>query len=295
MSSTRIAFIGTGNMGGPMALNLVKEGLNVTVYDVIPAATDTLVAAGAKSAPSIAEAVREADIVITMLPGDAQMTEAYTGASGIFAGAKKNALLIDCSTVSAALAQDMALRAKDQGLEMIDAPVSGGTAGAAGGTLTFMIGGEEKSIARAKPILEKMGKNLFVAGGHGAGQVVKMCNNMLLAITMIGTTEALKLGIGYSLDPKTISDIMVKSSGRNWVLELYNPVPGVMEGSPATRMYAGGFMTDLMVKDLGLSQAGAADKDVKTPLGAHALALYKKHSTDGNGKLDFSSIIAVEE
>lgn len=262
-----IAFLGTGNMGGPMALNLVNAGCKVTVFDVVPAAVKAIVDAGAASTDSIAEAVREADVIITMLPGNAAMELAY---SDIFAAAKKGALMIDCSTIGATLAKDIAQRAHDQGFDMIDAPVSGGTAGAAAGTLTFMIGGHADTVTRAKPILEKMGKNFLHAGAAGAGQVAKMCNNMLLAITMIGTSEALKLGMNYGLDPKILSDIMNKSSGRNWVLDVYNPVPGVMDGVPASRQYAGGFMTDLMVKDLGLSQDAAQNINIETPMGALA-------------------------
>lgn len=292
MARERIAFLGTGNMGGPMALNLVNAGCPVTVFDILPAAVKTLVEAGASTADSIADAVREADIVITMLPGNTQMETAY---SEIFAAARKGALLIDCSTVGAALARDIGLRAHDQGFEMIDAPVSGGTAGASAGTLTFMIGGPENAVARAKPTLEKMGKTLLHAGPSGAGQVAKMCNNMLLAITMIGTSEALRLGMSHGLDPKTLSDIMNKSSGRNWVLETYNPVPGVTDNAPASRSYSGGFASELMLKDLGLSQDAAALMGVDTALGALARKLYKQHTDNGHGKLDFSSIIAVEK
>lgn len=289
MSKERVAFLGIGNMGGPMAVNLVKAGYPVTVFDPVADNVRKLVAEGALGAGSVADAVREADIVITMLPGNTQMETCY---SEIFAAVKKTALLVDCSTVGAALAKDIAQRAHDQGFDMIDAPVSGGTAGAAAATLTFMIGGSDKAVARAKPALEKMGKNFFHAGPSGAGQVAKMCNNMLLAITMIGTSEALRLGMNHGLDPAKISEIMSKSSGRNWVLEVYNPAPGVMENVPASREYSGGFATDLMLKDLGLSQDAAQATETETPMGALARKLYQKHSERGQGKLDFSSIFA---
>lgn len=288
----KIGFIGLGNMGGPMALNLVKAGYPLTVYDVVPAAVETLVAAGAKAAKTIAETVADVDIVISMLPGDKHVRQVYTGSDGVLENAKNNPLLIDCSTISAQAAQEVAAAAKEKGLDMIDAPVSGGTAGAAGATLTFIIGGASASFEKSKPILEKMGKNFFHAGDSGAGQIAKICNNMLLSILMIGTSEALNLGAAYGLDPKVISNIMSKSSGRNWVLEVYNPMPGVMENVPASRNYSGGFGTSLMVKDLGLAAEAAAAKEASIPLGSLARQLYQAHN-ENNGMLDFSSIIKM--
>jgi 3-hydroxyisobutyrate dehydrogenase len=290
-----IAFIGLGNMGGPMALNLVRAGCHLTVYDVVPEAVHTLTGAGAAAAASIAEAVRDADVVVTMLPGSDHVKQVYTGPDGVLAAVKAKALLIDCSTISAQVARDVAEAAAAKGFDMIDAPVSGGTAGAAAGTLTFIIGGKEPVVARAMPILEKMGKNFFHAGDYGAGQIAKICNNMLLAVLMIGTSEALNLAVAYGLDPKTISNIISKSSGRNWALEVYNPMPGVMENAPSSRDYSGGFATSLMVKDLGLAQEAARSKQAATPLGSLAQQLYQRHSQAGNGKLDFSSIIRLIE
>lgn len=288
----KIGFIGLGNMGGPMALNLVKAGYPLTVYDVVPAAVETLVAAGATAAKTIAETVADADVVISMLPGDKHVRQVYIGGEGVIENAKNKPLLIDCSTISAQAAQEVAAAAKAKGLEMIDAPVSGGTAGAAGATLTFIIGGTAESFEKAKPVLEKMGKNFFHAGGNGAGQIAKICNNMLLSVLMIGTSEALNLGAAYGLDPKVISNIMSKSSGRNWVLEVYNPMPGVMENVPASRNYSGGFGTSLMVKDLGLAAEAAAAKQASTPLGSLARQLYQAHN-ENSGTLDFSSIIKM--
>lgn len=289
----KVAFIGLGNMGGPMALNLVKAQFPLSVYDVSADAIQTLTDAGAAKADSIAAAVTDADIVITMLPGDAIMTQVYLGDGGVLSAVKKGALLIDCSTISAKLAQEVSAAATAQGCDMIDAPVSGGTAGAAAGTLTFIVGGDPAMLEKARPLLEKMGKNLFHAGPHGAGQIVKICNNMLLAIHMIGTAEALNLAASYGLDMKNVSEIINKSSGRNWSLDVYNPMPGTMENVPSSRGYSGGFGTDLMVKDLGLAENAAREKSINTPLGQHAAELYRTHSANGSGKLDFSSIIRM--
>jgi len=284
-----IAFIGLGNMGGPMALNLVKAGFPLTVFDLMPGAVKTLTDAGAKSAPSVAECVKGADTVITMLPATEHSKKVYLEADGVLAHAKKGALLIDSSTINADGAREIAAAAKVEGFDMIDAPVSGGVAGAQGATLTFIVGGEAAALEKARPVLEKMGKNIMHAGGAGAGQVAKICNNMLLAILMVGTSEALNLGVANGLDPKVISEIIGKSSGRNWTLEVYNPMPGVMENVPASRGYAGGFGTALMLKDLGLAQEAAKAKGAKTPLGAAVTDLYRQHAAE-NGKLDFSSI-----
>jgi 3-hydroxyisobutyrate dehydrogenase len=203
-------------------------------------------------------------------------------------------LLIDCSTISPKAAQVVAVKAKEKGFAMIDAPVSGGTAGAQAGSLTFMVGGDAKDVERARPILEKMGKNIFHAGPSGSGQTVKVCNNMLLGIQMLGTSEALRLGIANGMDPKVLSDIMVKSSGRNWALELYNPCPGVMENVPSSKDYAGGFGVDLMLKDLGLATENADVLAANIPLGRLAQQLYEAHSKAGNGQLDFSSVFHLK-
>jgi 3-hydroxyisobutyrate dehydrogenase len=209
--------------------------------------------------------------------------------------AKPGALLIDCSTIAPATAKEVAAAAASRGMEMIDAPVSGGVAGAAAGTLTFIVGGEAEALGKARPLLEAMGKAVFHAGAIGAGQTAKICNNMLLAIHMIGTCEAIRLGVASGLDPNVLSDIMTKSSGRNWSLELYNPCPGVMEHAPASRDYQGGFLTDLMLKDLGLAMEAAQAAGAATPLGTQAQELYAAHSRSGAGKLDFSSIFQLLE
>ena len=236
----------------------------------------------------------QADIVITMLPASRHVQGAYLGDAGILAQAKAGALLIDCSTIAPEVSREVAAAATAKGLRMIDAPVSGGTAGAAGGTLTFMVGGAEADLASARPYLEQMGKNIFHAGPGGSGQTVKICNNMLLGILMIGTSEAIRLGVANGLDPKVVSDVMAKSSGRNWTLEVYNPCPGVADNVPAARDYTGGFGVDLMLKDLGLAVESAGASGASVPLGELARQLYDLHSKSGAGGLDFSSIYKLD-
>lgn len=285
-----IGFIGLGNMGGPMAVNLVKAGHNVTVFDLFPDAMARVVEAGARAAASAKEAVTGAEIVISMLPAGKHVESLFVSGDGLFDVISKGALVIDSSTIDADTAKKVAAVAESKGLQFIDAPVSGGVAGAAAGTLTFIVGGSDEAFAHALPVLQAMGKNIFHAGSVGAGQVAKVCNNMMLGILMAGTAEALNLGIKNGLDPKVLSDIMVNSSGRNWALELYNPVPGVMENAPASREYQGGFMVDLMVKDLGLAQEVSLGSQSATPMGALARNLFNLHAKQGNGRLDFSSI-----
>ncbi|PXF29897.1 3-hydroxyisobutyrate dehydrogenase [Pokkaliibacter plantistimulans] len=285
-----IGFIGLGNMGGPMAVNLVKAGHNVTVFDLFPDAMARVVDAGARAAASAKEAVTGAEIVISMLPAGKHVESLFVSGDGLFDVISKGALVIDSSTIDADTAKKVAAVAESKGLQFIDAPVSGGVAGAAAGTLTFIVGGSDEAFSHALPVLQAMGKNIFHAGSVGAGQVAKVCNNMMLGILMAGTAEALNLGIKNGLDPKVLSDIMVNSSGRNWALELYNPVPGVMENAPASREYQGGFMVDLMVKDLGLAQEVSLGSQSATPMGALARNLFNLHAKQGNGRLDFSSI-----
>ena len=289
-----IAFIGLGNMGGPMALNLLRAGHTLHVFDLSASAVQTLVDAGAHAAASAAVAVAAADdAVISMLPASPHVKALYLGENGVLANARPGALLIDSSTIASHVAVEVAQAAQAKGLRMIDAPVSGGTAGAAAGTLTFIVGGDAADLEAARPLLEAMGKNIFHAGAAGAGQTAKICNNMLLGILMAGTAEALALGVANGLDPKVLSDIMSKSSGRNWALEVYNPWPGVMENAPASRGYSGGFGSDLMLKDLGLAQEAALHARAATPLGAAARNLYQLHSQNGQGGLDFSSIVQL--
>lgn len=288
---SQIAFIGLGNMGGPMAINLIKAGHSLSVFDLVPAAVQTLVDAGATKAASAVDAVKGAEVVISMLPASQHVEALYLGDNGLLQHISKTALIIDCSTIAADSARKVAKAADAIGIEMIDAPVSGGTGGAIAGTLTFIVGGRSVGLERARPFLEKMGKNIFHAGAAGAGQVAKIANNMLLGIAMAGTAEALALGVANGLDPKVLSDIIAKSSGRTWAIELYNPWPGVMENVPSSKGYSGGFGVDLMLKDLGLAAQAAVSASSAIPLGELARNLYAVHSAQGNGKLDFSSIM----
>lgn len=289
MIMKKIAFIGLGNMGGPMAANLVRKGYEVKGFDLSADALNHLKEAGGYIADSSVEAIADADVVITMLPSGKHVSDLYS--DEFIAHLKPGALLIDSSTIDAVTARAVADKVQLKGCSMIDAPVSGGTSGAQAGTLTFIVGGTLDDFEKAKPVLECMGKNIFHAGESGAGQVAKMCNNMLLAVHMIGTSEAINLGVRQGLDPKVLSEIMKKSSGGNWSLEVYNPYPGVMENTPASKDYAGGFAVDLMAKDLGLAAAAGLETKTSTPLGSTALNLYRMWSDAGNGKIDFSSII----
>ena len=286
-----IAFIGLGNMGGPMAQNLIRAGHSLRVFDLVPSAVEVLVKDGAYAAHSSKEAVQGVDVVISMLPASPHVESLYLGEAGLLKDIPRAALIIDCSTIAAVSARKVATAAQALGIAMIDAPVSGGTGGAIAGTLTFIVGGEAVALERARPLLEKMGKNIFHAGAAGAGQVAKIANNMLLGIAMAGTAEALALGVANGLDPKVLSDIISKSSGCNWAVERYNPWPGVMENVPAAKGYAGGFGVDLMLKDLGLAAEAAMHAKSVIPLGELARNLYALHSTQGSGKLDFSSIV----
>jgi 3-hydroxyisobutyrate dehydrogenase len=287
---TQIAFIGLGNMGGPMAANLIKAGHQVTAFDFVQAALDTFVEAGGIAASSAMDAIKDAQVVVSMLPAGKHVAGLYLGSEGLLANLTKGSLVIDSSTIDVETARRVGVEAKKLGIHFVDAPVSGGTAGAKAGTLSFIVGGDQTCFERAQPVLEAMGKNIFHAGDEGAGQIAKMCNNMLLSVLMAGTAEALQMGVENGLDPKVLSDIMVKSSGRNWALEIYNPVPGVMDGTPASNNYQGGFMVDLMNKDLGLALGAAQCSNSSVPMGQQASQLFKAHGDAGHGGLDFSSI-----
>ncbi|MHC6802963.1 3-hydroxyisobutyrate dehydrogenase, partial [Vibrio antiquarius] len=262
----KIAFIGLGNMGAPMAKNLLKANLNVEVFDLNPNAVAELTALGALSADSVKQAVQGASVVVTMLPASQHVQSVYLGQDGILDSVDSGTLLIDSSTIDPATARLVGEKALQLGISFVDAPVSGGVAGAAAGTLTFIVGGSQENFVQAKVVLSHMGKNIFHAGDAGAGQVAKICNNMMLGILMSGTCEALNLGMENGLDPKVLSDIMLQSSGRNWALELYNPCPGVMENTPASNGYQGGFMSQLMAKDLGLAMEAAVASQTSTPM-----------------------------
>ena len=286
-----VAFIGLGNMGGPMATNLVEAGHSVTVFDLSQAALDQLQQVGASVAATAAEAARGVDYVISMLPAGKHVAGTYLGDEGLLALMDKSTTVLDCSTIDAATARQVGEAAAAMGIGFMDSPVSGGVVAAAAGTLAFMCGGDADTFEKARLILKDMGKNIFHAGPAGAGQVAKGCNNMLLAVHMIGTCEALEMGARNGLDPKVLSEIMLASSGRNWSLEVYNPYPGVMETAPASNDYKPGFMVDLMLKDLGLAMEIARQSDFENPMGQLAQALYSQHQQAGNGTSDFSSIL----
>ncbi|MDG1944258.1 MAG: 3-hydroxyisobutyrate dehydrogenase [Halioglobus sp.] len=286
-----VGFIGLGNMGGPMASNLIKAGHSVVVFDLSQAACDQLQGLGASVARSSAEAATGMDYVISMLPAGKHVAITYLGDGGLLSMLDATTTVLDCSTIDAATARTVGAEAAERGIGFMDAPVSGGVAAAAAGTLAFMCGGDANTFEKARLILQDMGKNIFHAGRAGSGQVAKGCNNMLLAIHMIGTSEALEMGARNGLDPKVLSEIMLASSGRNWSLEVYNPYPGVMETAPASNDYQPGFMVDLMVKDLGLAMEIAHQSEVDNVMGQLASALYNAHQQAGNGQKDFSSIL----
>jgi 3-hydroxyisobutyrate dehydrogenase len=286
-----IGFIGLGNMGAPMAANLVKAGHVVTGYDINPAALGGLTAAGGKAAGSPSEAAKGADVLVTMLPAGEHVREVWLHQGGLIeavAGGKP--LLIDCSTIDVDSARVVTAAAQAAGLAMLDAPVSGGTIGAQNATLTFMVGGTEEAFARGKPILAAMGKNIFHAGGPGAGQAVKICNNMMLAINMVGVAEGFLLAEKLGLDWAKLHQICSTASANSWALSAYCPAPGPVPAAPSNRDYAPGFMTELMVKDVRLSQVAAEATGSPTPLAAMALSFYEKAAAAGNATKDFSVV-----
>ena len=286
---TTIAFIGLGHMGSGMAANLAKAGHDVRAFDLSSDALDRAKAAGCLPVGSVGEAVADAEAVITMLPAGAHVRTVYEGE--VFAAARPDTLLIDCSTIDVATARDLAEAASARGLVSVDAPVSGGIAAAAAGRLTFMVGGSERGFARAEPILSDMGSTVIHAGAAGAGQAAKICNNMLLGATMIATAESFVLAQALGLDAQVFYDIASKASGQSWSMTSYCPVPGVGPESPADRDYAGGFASPLMLKDLRLSQEAAGTAGIATPMGQKAMELYERFVAGGGEGLDFSAII----
>jgi 3-hydroxyisobutyrate dehydrogenase len=287
----RIGFVGLGNMGGPMARNLVKAGHEVIGFDLVKANLDA--ATGVKPVGSAAEAASGAEAVVTMLPAGAHVREVLTGKGGVLAAMKSGALLIDSSTIDVATARDVEAAAKAKGVLLVDAPVSGGVGGAEAGTLTFMVGGTEAAFASAQPILQKMGKTIVHAGGPGNGQAAKICNNMILGISMIATAEGFALAQRLGLDAQKLFDISSKSSGQCWSMTSYCPVPGPVPASPANRGYKAGFTAAMMLKDLKLAQEAAAAAGALTPLGAEAAQVYGLFCSQGNAALDFSGVIGL--
>jgi 3-hydroxyisobutyrate dehydrogenase len=287
----RIGFIGLGNMGLPMAQNLIKAGHQVEGVDVTTAATDKLKASGGTVVETAKNAAARADVVITMLPAGQHVREVYLGPNGIVENANAGTLLIDCSTIDVQTARDVAAAAEAKGLLMLDAPVSGGVGGATGGTLTFMVGGSERAFQRGLSILEKMGKTIVHAGGSGNGQAAKICNNMILGVSMIAVSEAFVLAEKLGLDSQKLFDISSKSSGQCWSMTTYCPVPGPVPTSPANRDYQAGFTAAMMLKDLKLAQEAAKAAGAATPMGAGASAVYQAYADSGEAGKDFSGIV----
>ncbi|NVE95879.1 3-hydroxyisobutyrate dehydrogenase [Altererythrobacter lutimaris] len=285
----KIAFIGLGNMGGGMAANLVKAGHEVRAFDLSDEAIEAAEANGCETFGSARDAAEEADAVVTMLPNGEIVRDVYT--TDIIGQAPEGAILIDCSTIDVATAKDVIEQAVEAGYDMVDAPVSGGIAAANAGTLTFMAGGTEAAFKRAEEVLSAMGNAVIHAGDAGAGQTAKICNNMLLAVHMIGTCEAMKMADKLGLNPQKFYEISSQSSGYNWSLNAYTPLPGVGAESPSDNDYQGGFATALMLKDLRLAMEAAEGSDSAVPLSSRAAALYEDFAGAGNGGLDFSAII----
>jgi 3-hydroxyisobutyrate dehydrogenase len=293
MTTHTIAFIGLGNMGLPMAANLAKAGHAVTAFDLSDDAVGRARAQGLRVAASAVGAAEGATVVISMLPASRHVEALFLGDAGLLSRLAAGTLVVDCSTIAPASAKKVAEAAGARKLAMIDAPVSGGTAGAAAGTLTFIVGGELAALERARPVLQGMGENIFHMGAAGSGQVAKLCNNMALGVIMAVTGEALALGAAHGLDARVLSQMMAVSTGRSWATEVCNPWPGVLENAPASRGYTGGFGSDLMLKDLGLAVEAAMGTGATIPLGELARNLYAMNRQAGRGALDFSSVVKV--
>ncbi|WP_233835023.1 3-hydroxyisobutyrate dehydrogenase [Paraburkholderia sp. ZP32-5] len=289
----KIGFIGLGNMGAPMALNLLKAGHALNVFDLSEQAVRTLVDAGAHAAGSPQAAASDVECVITMLPAAAHVRSVLTADDGILAGIAKGVPIIDSSTIHPASVKAFAELAARHGNSFVDAPVSGGTGGAVAGTLTFMVGGSASAYEQAKQVLAAMGRNIVHCGDTGTGQVAKICNNLVLGISMAGVAEAMSLGEALGIDTKVLGGIINTSTGRCWSSDTYNPMPGVIDTAPSSRGYTGGFGTDLMLKDLGLATDAARGVRQPVYLGALAQQLYQTMSTHGAGRLDFSAVIKL--
>ena len=291
---TKIGFIGLGNMGGPMANNLLDAGHDVTGFDVSEDAVAALAEKGLKAAESVGDAAAGAEVVITMLPAGPHVRGVYLDAGGVLESAESGTLLIDCSTIDVATAREVNAKAEKKGFPMLDAPVSGGVGGAVAGTLTFMVGGSDKAFAIGEPYFEIMGKTVVHCGGAGNGQAAKICNNMILGISMIAVSEAFALADALGLDRQKLFDVSSTSSGQCWSLTTYCPVPGPVPTSPANRDYQPNFTTNMMLKDMGLSQDAASESGAWTPLGRLARDLYAEFADErGEGGTDFSGIFKM--
>src|SRR5438132_1758155 len=286
----KIGFIGTGTMGLPMVANLVTKGFTVTAYDVVPAALDAAVARGAARAGSPKEAAAAGELVITMLPSSGNVEAAYLGAGGIVEGIAAGRLCVDMSTIDPGTSQRVAARLKERGLRFLDAPVSGGVGGAEAGTLAIMVGGAAADLEEARPVLAAMGGNIIHVGAVGAGEVAKLCNNLISGTVAVAVSEAFRIGEAFGIDPQILTSVIAKSSGATWVMEHMHPVPGIVDDAASSRQYTPGFMTDLMAKDLGLAVSAARDKRVPVVVAPAAQQLYRMASSHGLGRKDFSAV-----
>ena len=286
----KIGFIGTGTMGQPMLANLVKKGFAVVAYDVVPVALNAAARLGAARAGSIREAAADSDLVITMLPSSANVEAAYLGADGIIDAPIAGRLCVDMSTIDPGTSQRVAARLNERQIRFLDAPVSGGAGGAAAGTLAIMVGGDARDLEEARPALAAMGANIIHVGAVGAGEVAKLCNNLISGSALIAVAEAFRIGEAFGVDPQILTNVIAKSSGATWVMEHMHPVPGIVDSAASSRQYAPGFMTDLMAKDLALAVNAAREKRVPVAVAAAAQQLYRMASSHGLGREDFSAV-----
>ncbi|UVJ44622.1 3-hydroxyisobutyrate dehydrogenase [Pseudomonas sp. LS1212] len=289
----RIAFIGLGNMGAPMARNLIKAGHQLDVFDLNTTVLAEFKELGGNICASPRETVRECELVITMLPAAAHVRSVYLNEDGVLAGIRAGTLAVECSTIDPQTAREVSAAAAKQGVPLADAPVSGGTGGAAAGTLTFMVGATDELFGKLQPVLAQMGRNIVHCGEVGTGQIAKICNNLLLGISMIGVSEAMALGEALGIDTKVLAGVINSSTGRCWSSDTYNPWPGIIETAPASRGYTGGFHAELMLKDLGLATEAARLAHQPVILGAVAQQLYQAMSLRGEGGKDFSAIVGA--
>ncbi|WJM98130.1 3-hydroxyisobutyrate dehydrogenase [Pseudomonas defluvii] len=287
----RITFIGLGNMGAPMARNLIKAGHQLNLFDLNKTILAELAELGGQVSASPREAAEGSELVITMLPAAAHVRSVYLSEDGVLAGVRAGTPVVDCSTIDPQTARDVAAAAAKQGVALADAPVSGGTGGAQAGTLTFMVGASAELFATLQPVLAQMGRNIVHCGDVGTGQIAKICNNLLLGISMVGVSEAMALGNALGIDTKVLAGIINSSTGRCWSSDTYNPWPGIIETAPASRGYTGGFGAELMLKDLGLATEAARQAHQPVILGAVAQQLYQAMSLRGDGGKDFSAIV----
>lgn len=289
----KVGFIGTGTMGQPMVANLIKKGLAVVAYDIVPAALDAAARLGAAPAASAAEAAARGDLVITMLPSSPHVSAAYLGPGGVLEGAPKGRLCVDMSTIDPGTSRRVAERLRDRGVRFLDAPVSGAVPRAVEGTLTIMVGGEAADLKEARPALEAMGANVIHVGPVGSGEVAKLCNNLIAGVAMVALSEAFRIAEGFGVDPMILTDVISKSSGNTWVMAHGHPVPGIVPKAAANRDYAPGFMMDLMAKDLGLAVNAARELRVPVVVAPAAQQLMRLGSSHGYGRKDFSAVYAL--